>query len=97
MMGSKAIPSEADTDLAGRIRATERDRLRACVEADLDVLEPLHADDFQLIDPGGRALTKEEYLWGVASGEIDYLEVTGARVKLVTSGPAITATRFVRI
>jgi hypothetical protein len=73
MMGSKAIPSEADTDLAGRIRAIERDRLRAFVEADLDVLEPLHADDFQLINPRGKTLTKEEYLGGVASGEIDYL------------------------
>ena len=38
----------------------------------MDILEPLHADDFQLINPGGRVLTKEEYLGGVASGEIDY-------------------------
>jgi hypothetical protein len=37
------------------------------------VLEGLHTDDFQLINPGGGALTKEEYLGGVASGDIDYL------------------------
>jgi hypothetical protein len=43
------------------------------VEADLNVARRLHADDFQLINPVGRVLSKEEYLGGVASGEIDYL------------------------
>jgi hypothetical protein len=32
----------------------------------------LHADDFQLITPAGGALSKEQYLGGIASGEIDY-------------------------
>jgi hypothetical protein len=68
-----ATPSAAGAELADLIRAIERERLRALVEANMAVAEQLHVDDFQLINPGGGALTKEEYLGGVASGEIDYL------------------------
>ncbi len=50
----------------------ERERLRALVEADGDRAARLHADDFQLITPSGRALSKEEYLERVRSGDIDY-------------------------
>ncbi len=54
------------------IRATERERLRSLVEADLPVANQLHADDFQLINPGGGVLTKEQYLGGIASGYLNY-------------------------
>ena len=63
----------ADRDLGERIRSLERQRLRALVKAEVDVAEPLHADDFQLINPFGMTLTKAEYLGGIASGEINYL------------------------
>ena len=39
----------------------------------MDLARQLHADDFQLINPFGDALSKEQYLGDVASGEIDYL------------------------
>jgi hypothetical protein len=32
----------------------------------------LHADDYQLITPGGGTLSKDDYLNGVASGELNY-------------------------
>ena len=70
---SSPLKAEAEAGLADLIRTTERERPRAFVGADMDLLERLHADDFQLINPGGGALTKAEYLGGVASGEIDYL------------------------
>ena len=63
----------ADRDLADHIRTLERQRLRALVRAEVDVAEPLHAEDFQLITPFGATLTKAEYLGGIASGEINYL------------------------
>ena len=49
-------------------------RARGCalVVADLGAAAQLHADDFQLITPGGGTLPKEEYLSRVASGAIDY-------------------------
>jgi hypothetical protein len=50
----------------------ERDRLRALVEADVDRAARLHADDFQLITPSGKVLSKHAYLEAVRSGDIDY-------------------------
>jgi hypothetical protein len=61
---------QAETDV---IRATERERLRALVRADVETARRLHADDFQLINPFGGSLSKEQYLGGVASGQLDYL------------------------
>jgi hypothetical protein len=67
-------PSSHDpTAEADLVRATERERLRALVQADLEVARRLHADDFQLINPRGESLSKEQYLGGVASGELDYV------------------------
>ena len=50
----------------------ECDRLRALVDVDLTVADQLHADDFQLITPGGTVLSKAQYLDGVASGYLNY-------------------------
>jgi uncharacterized protein (TIGR02246 family) len=55
------------------LRATELDRLRALVEGDLDRARELHAEDFQLITPSGQELSRDEYLEGVASGDLNYL------------------------
>ena len=62
--------SQKEADL---IRATERQRLRALVDANLEVARRLHADEFQLINPVGETLSKEEYLGAIASGQLDYL------------------------
>lgn len=55
------------------IRTTERARLRALVEGNIEVARSLHADDFQLINPGGKPSSKEQYLGAIASGELDYI------------------------
>ena len=60
-------------DEVDQIRDIERQRLRALVEADMDVARKLHADDFQLITPFGDSLSKEEYLGTVESGDINYV------------------------
>lgn len=65
---SSKLQAEADV-----IRATERQRLRSLVDADMKVASQLHADDFQLINPRGETYSKERYLGGVASGEFNYL------------------------
>jgi hypothetical protein len=69
----------ADTEMTSRddleaehIRTIERARLRALVEANMELARALHADDFQLITPTGAALSKEEYLGNIASGHFDY-------------------------
>jgi len=55
------------------LRSRERERLRALVMGDVERAEQFHADDFQLINPLGGALSKEQYLGGIGSGQIHYL------------------------
>ena len=57
---------------AETLRETEISRLRSLVDADMETAERLHAEDFQLITPGGAVLSKTEYLSGVASGVTNY-------------------------
>lgn len=57
---------------ADLLRDTEHRRLQSLVEGDLEVAAALHADDYQLITPGGASLSREDYLGGVASGDLNY-------------------------
>jgi hypothetical protein len=59
---------------AERLRDIERTRLQALVDANMPVVEALHAVDFQVVPPPGFPLSREEYLGAVASGDIDYHE-----------------------
>ena len=61
-------------ETADKLRAIERARLRSLVDADIATARRLHADDFELINPIGGTLSKEQYLKDIASGELDYLE-----------------------
>jgi len=70
------MSSQVERTLEGpedEIRGIERSRIRALVESDLESAGRLHADNFQLISPGGRAYAKEEYLGYIASGDIHYV------------------------
>jgi uncharacterized protein DUF4440 len=58
--------------VAEHLRDVERTRLNALVDANMPVVEALHADDFQVVPPPGFPLSREEYLAAVASGDIDY-------------------------
>ena len=73
---------------AGDLAALERRRLRALVDVDLDVANELHADDFQLITPAGTVYSKDEYLHGVASGDIDYLVWDPEEIQSLVRGDA---------
>lgn len=74
---SAAVTSDATSSVetqTAEVRATERQRLRSLVDADLDLAEAIHSDDFQLVNPLGRASSKEQYLSSVGSGVMDYVE-----------------------
>jgi hypothetical protein len=58
---------------AEELKAIERRRLRALVDGEIEVAKQLHADDFQLITPLGFALSKDQYLGAIASGQLRYL------------------------
>ena len=59
-----------------RLRQTEQTRLKALVEADVAVAGRLIAGDFELINPLGDVLTRDDVLGGVASGGLDFLADT---------------------
>ena len=63
--------SDGDAEVE-QIREIERRRLRALVEADVGTASDLHANDFQLINPSGRVISKDDYMNGIASGQIHY-------------------------
>ena len=71
--GSPAFPASDDLVEMEAIRATERERVRALVEADMAVARRLHAEDFQLVNPLGEPSSKEDYLGAIASGRLDYV------------------------
>jgi hypothetical protein len=62
-----------DSRKAEALRDVERTRLRALVNADMTVASRLHAANFQLVNPAGFLLMRDEYLAAVAAGDIDYL------------------------
>ena len=64
------MPDDADVDQ--RLGDIERQRLAALVAVDMDRARELHADDYELITPGGGALSKEDYLGDIESGEMRY-------------------------
>jgi hypothetical protein len=67
---SSASPSSSQAD---HLRSIETTRLRALVDADSATARKLTAPDFQLINPAGAALSRDDFLGGVQAGVIDFL------------------------
>ena len=57
---------------ADQLRASERTRLHALVDADTATARHLMAGDFQAISPAGATLARRDYLGAVAAGVLDY-------------------------
>jgi Domain of unknown function (DUF4440) len=58
---------------AADLPAIEQARLQALVDADTATAGSLMADDFELVNPGGGNLSRDDYLGAVEAGFIDYL------------------------
>ena len=84
-------PDVLALDDADQLRAIEHERLRSLVDADMPAARRYHADDFQLINPNGGTMSKEQYLRQVADGALDYIEwqPEEIRVKLYGNSAAI--------
>jgi len=68
-----------------RLRQTERTRIAALVDGDVAVAGSLIAGDFELINPLGDVLTREDLLGAVRGGVLDFLSDTvtsGIKVRL---------------
>ena len=73
LTASSAAP--ANSSQADHLRAIEMTRLQALVDADTATARKLTAPDFQLINPAGAPLSREDFLGGVDAGVIDFLVV----------------------
>ena len=61
------------SSLADTLRQLEISRLKALVDRNMELAWQLHAPDFQLVTPGGRAFTREQYLGKIEKGILRYL------------------------
>src|SRR5688572_4811329 len=61
-------------DSVGDLTAIEHERLRSLIDADMPAAHRYHADDFELINPDGGTMSREQYLGRVADGSLNYLE-----------------------
>lgn len=57
---------------------------RALMQADIDTLERIFADDYVQYDPAGRAFSKPEVLASLRTGAVRYpvIQSTGRRIRL---------------
>jgi hypothetical protein len=67
---SSASPSQTE-----RLRAIVTTRLQALVDADTAIVRKLIAPDFQLINPAGVPLSRDELLGGVGAGVLDFVAI----------------------
>ncbi len=76
---------------AAELETLERTRLRALVDRDMEVATAVHADDYELITPGGAVLSGAAYLGSIADQTIRYdrFEPVGAVRALVHGDTAI--------
>ena len=96
MTASSAPTSRASQ--ADRVRAVERARVKALVAADIPAARKLTARDFQLINPAGAAMTRDDFLGAVQAGIVDFAvdePISPIRVRLAGSAATVRyLTRF---
>jgi hypothetical protein len=71
--GAGVAASHGGSSEANNLRALEKTRLHALVDADTATARTLIAPDFQLINPGGGTSSRDDYMDAVKAGIIDYL------------------------
>ena len=71
VIGAGAMTVASAKPHAG-LRAIEASRLKALVDADIPAARKLMAADFQLINPGGDAQSREDLLGAVKAGVLDF-------------------------
>ena len=72
------------------VRQTERERVRMLVAGDVQSARLIHAVEFQLINPAGRAFSREQYLGSLSRGYLDYLSWEPGPIEVRVSGNAAT-------
>lgn len=83
--------SPARSSQADHLRAIETTRLQALVDADTATARTLIASDFQVINPAGVALSRDDLLGAVDAGVLDFLVIEpSAPIAVRLSGDSAT-------
>jgi Domain of unknown function (DUF4440) len=81
--GGNDTSTTGSGDIAAVVRATERQRLRALLAHDFDTAQKLHADDFELINPLGEVVSREQYIdSGAAFAYTEWKPISPIRVRV---------------
>lgn len=76
-------------DASEELRAVEQEKIAALVAKDIPTLQRLHANDFQLVNPAGQELNRDDYLNGIAMGFIEYRSwEPQSRIQVISYGDA---------
>ena len=71
----------------------ERERLSLLVAGDVEAARRLHSEDFQLVNPVGRALSRDQYMQSLSSGYLDYVAWDPGPIEVRIAGP-LAAIRY---
>ena len=95
VMSCAHLPAEVASPAADEeaVRAVERQRLKLLVAGDVEAARLLHAEDFQLVNPVGRALTRDQYMQSLSSGYLDYVIWEPGPIEVRIAGP-LAAIRY---
>ncbi len=74
-------------------RDLERRRTQALVARDIALAKTLHAPEYQLVTPGGRTFTRDEYLRAIESGDLHYVSWEPEEIQVRIS-PAMALVRY---
>ena len=77
-----------------RIRELEHSRLEALVARNMAMADALHAEEYQLITPGGMALTKAMYLGSILGGSLRYRVFSPTTEMAVRSTTEMAVVRY---
>jgi hypothetical protein len=89
--GVVTAASPASSSQADDLRALESTRLQALVDADTATARKLTAPDFQLINPAGVPLSRDDFLGGLDAGVVDFLSLEpGSPIAVRLSGDSAT-------
>lgn len=72
------------------VRQAEQLRVSLLVAGHVDRARAIHAENFQLINPAGRAFSRDQYLGSLSSGYLDYLYWQPGPIDVRLSGNAAT-------
>ena len=85
---------DQDPRTADMIRELEHQRLGALVSGDIATARALHADDYELISGSGGRVSGDEYLAGIASGELRYAVFEPASTLVVRVYADVAVVRY---